>query len=143
MPSIKHVTNTWLLAVHLFAVFGLLYDIITRGNTEFGLLLFLVLFGAVFSLPSLAVCLLVFPHLSKAALTATAKLVLWLFILTLLVIGNAALVCCLFTDSFITWQEEPFVACAVIAAWMAILLRLNFFFQLIIPQTRAYENEVV
>ena len=143
MRSVKHVLNTWLVAIHIFPILMLFYDAVSSGTAALGLLLPLALFGALFSLASLVFCLLLIAPIVKAMLPANAKLYLWILTVTFSIILNAALICYALFGSFITWQELPFVGCAVTAALIAILLRLQFFFQIATFQTKTYEKDLV
>jgi hypothetical protein len=143
MKLIKHVINTWLGAIHIFPVLVLFYDVVSSGSTVLALLLPMALFGALFSLSSLVMCLLLITPVSKVLLTANAKLCLWMFVVSLSIILNVALIWYFLFNCFITWQELPFVACAITAALIAVLLRLQFFFQITTLQTKTYEKDLV
>ena len=143
MRSIKHVLNTWLVAIHIFSILMLFYDAVSSGRAALWLLLPMALFGALFSLASLVFCLLLISPIIKAVVPASAKLYLWMLTVSLSIVLNAALICYALFGSFIIWQELPFVGCAVTAALIAILLRLQFFFQIATFQTKTYEKDLV
>ena len=143
MRSVKHVLNTWLVAIHIFSILMLFYDAVSSGRAALWLLLPMALFGALFSLASLVFCLLLISPIIKAVVPASAKLYLWMLTVSLSIVLNAALICYAVFGSFITWQELPFVGCAVTAALIAILLRLQFFFQIATFQTKTYEKDLV
>lgn len=143
MKSVKHVTNTWLVALHLFPLLFLFYDVFSSGGTEVYLLLPLAFFGMLFSLPAFLLCLLFITLVLHAPLTATAKLWVWVLAVSIAIIMGAVLMSLLFFDSGIVQELMPFIACALLAALLSILLRLRSFFHLVILQNKIYEKDLV
>ena len=143
MKSIKHVTNTWLLALHLFPILFLIYDVFSSGGTDIYLLLPLAFFGMLFSLPSFLLCLLFITPVLRAPLPAHAKLWVWVLAVSIAIIMGAVLISLLFFGLGIIQDLMPFIACAVIAALFSVLLRLRSFFHLVMLQNKIYEKDLV
>ena len=143
MKSVKHVLNTWLAAIHIFPTAMLFYDAASSGRAALALLLPIALFGALFSLASLVFCSLLITPIVKAVASANASLDLWMLSVAISIALSSGVICYALFGSFITWQELPFVGCAVTAALIAILLRLQFFFQIATFQTKTYEKDLV
>lgn len=123
MKSIKYVTHTWLFALVLFPVmyigwFALLYN----GN-YIDLLFFALVFGFLFSLPVLALCMIFIEPVLWLRVRNSIRFVIWILLTLLCVYGGTAAVFILFFD-YDFYQEILFlVKPAYLAAFFSTIIR--------------------
>jgi hypothetical protein len=89
MKSIKQVTNTALVTLHLFPV-------LFSDDADARLLPFLAFFGMFFSFPALLLCWLLFAAVLKVNVSGSAKLWAWVLAVVISTITGVVLVSLLF-----------------------------------------------
>jgi hypothetical protein len=89
MKSIKQVTNTALVTLHLFPV-------LFSDDADARLLPFLAFFGMLFSLPALLLCWLLFAGVMKLKVNGSAKQCAWVLAVVISTITGAMFISLLF-----------------------------------------------
>lgn len=132
MDNLKHVTNTWLLAQALHP--GVFYSslIVYKDSWEFdpGIIVFLIVFGFLFSICSYVLCIFSFKLVRWTELPIHWKFCLWFLLVAMCVPSGIEIsFALLFQDGdFLFGDAWQLIVPGIIAALLAVLLRYRQFF---------------
>ena len=144
-----HAFYTWLLANLLHPLMLAAGISITTGNVHFSLtgetisnLFEFLFYSMLFSLPCLLLGWLFLGIIVFSSYPGPVKFILW-FLVTALVIFLEVFTILYLSQEEIEWELLLFAIPATGATWVAIALRWNQFKNLIIQQTKNYEDDLV
>jgi branched-subunit amino acid transport protein len=143
MKNCIHVLQTWLLA-HLFHPFLFsLYLIIKGDDFAGGAIPVMFVMGPILSIPLFALLYLWFQYLNRIQLHPLLKQGLWMSFVPFAILANMLLLNFLIDDRFFQWHEAPALIPALLALWIAMLLRTYQFQDHFISKTIQHENDLV
>ena len=140
MRTFKHVFYTWILSHILHSILFCLADYLQSGSFDIGIAAAALLLGPVFSIPALLVSWYLLRLITAVTASVTIRIGLW-FLCTLIALAfNLFFIYFLGYDLFTKFIEAlQFITPAIIACWIAILLRQQQFQYLFTSKT--YDNE--
>ena len=143
MKNLLHVLNTWLLA-HVFHPFLFsLYLAIIGDDFAGGSIPVMFVMGPILSIPLFALLYLFFQYLNHIHIHTLIKQGLWIAFAPLAILLNMLLLNLVIEPRFFQWQEAPFLIPALLALWIAVLLRTYQFQDHFISKTIQHENDLV
>ncbi len=127
MNTIRHVTNTWLLAQLLYPLIYIFYFSILKNGDYLDMMVVFIIADFLFSLPAYVLCLISFDFVSRMRIGITAKFYLWIVLAILCVyVGVSILIVLLFDLSWLTDVQFVIIPGYIAAAVSVLIRRSNF-----------------
>jgi hypothetical protein len=143
MKTFKHVSYTWLLAQLFHPLIWMMAGLITGGQVEEDILILLVVFGFVFSLPGYLLCIVFFKEVAKMNYIRFVKLLVWCLVTVACIATGFLFICVSFFETRLFMGEFRLVIPGSIAAVLAILCRYQQFIHFDNLQMISDENNMV
>ncbi len=143
MKTFKHVSYTWLLAQLFHPFIWMMAGLITGGHVEEDILILLVVFGIIFSLPGYLLCIVFFKEVAKMNYIRFVKLLVWCLVTVACIVTGFLFLCVSLFETRLFMGEFRIVIPGSIAAVLAILCRYRQFILFNHLQLNSDENNMV